>query len=332
MGLVDGVPHLLKTEGVSGLYSGLASTCMKQGGNQGSRFFYMAQWRLLVGGDAEAKLRGRAASPLSFFFNEADRDRDRRFRPKHLTFAGGLGAGLFSVLCTSPFDIVKTRMQSTEAKNYARARRARRSGPARKPPRRSDVEGAKHRAQVHRRLLQADRDQGGPEGLLQRRPRAVRARRPRPGHHLPLRRPRLRRHRREGRDLVVVTSQKKTTDDARPGLLPGLGRLAVAGGDVGAHGGERGSVADGEDLRGEETHPLAEGRDATARDARPSWRRQPKSPNERASGAGAGRRRCRGRGRRSVRRRRRGQAPGGPRRASSPSSGARGWARGGAAG
>ena len=68
MGLVDGVPHLLKTEGVSGLYSGLASTCMKQGGNQGSRFFYMAQWRLLVGGDAEAKLRGRAASPLSFFF------------------------------------------------------------------------------------------------------------------------------------------------------------------------------------------------------------------------------------------------------------------------
>ena len=71
-----------------------------------------------------------------------DRDRDRPSRPKHLTFAGGLGAGLFSVLCTSPFDIVKTRMQSTEAKNYARARRARRSGTARKPPRRSDVEGA----------------------------------------------------------------------------------------------------------------------------------------------------------------------------------------------
>ena len=33
--------------------------------------------------------------------------------------AGGLGAGLFSVLATAPFDVVKTRMQSKDAKNYA---------------------------------------------------------------------------------------------------------------------------------------------------------------------------------------------------------------------
>lgn len=39
--------------------------------------------------------------------------------PRHVTFAGGLGAGLFSVLCTSPFDVVKTRMQSTGADAYA---------------------------------------------------------------------------------------------------------------------------------------------------------------------------------------------------------------------
>lgn len=94
-GMVEGVPYLIKTEGIAGLYSGLASTCMKQGGNQGSRFFFMAQWRLYNCGDPQGKL------------------------PKHLTFIGGLGAGLFSVCTTSPFDIVKTRMQSTEAKNYS---------------------------------------------------------------------------------------------------------------------------------------------------------------------------------------------------------------------
>jgi len=94
MGMVDGVSHIVKTEGIGGLYSGLVSTCMKQGGNQGSRFFFMAQYRAFIAGDAEAKL------------------------PKHLTFLGGLGAGLFSVLTTSPFDVVKTRMQSVEAKNY----------------------------------------------------------------------------------------------------------------------------------------------------------------------------------------------------------------------
>eukprot|EP00629_Pelagomonadales_sp_RCC1024_P003741 CAMPEP_0119292390 /NCGR_PEP_ID=MMETSP1329-20130426/44085_1 /TAXON_ID=114041 /ORGANISM="Genus nov. species nov., Strain RCC1024" /LENGTH=267 /DNA_ID=CAMNT_0007293231 /DNA_START=132 /DNA_END=931 /DNA_ORIENTATION=+ len=95
MGFAEGLPHLLRTEGFAGVYAGALSTAMKQGGNQGSRFFYMAQWRQLLAGDAEAKL------------------------PKHMTFLGGLGAGLFSVLTTAPFDVVKTRMQSTEAANYS---------------------------------------------------------------------------------------------------------------------------------------------------------------------------------------------------------------------
>ena len=79
MGLKEGIPHLLKTEGVAGLYAGLGATCLKQGGNQGSRFLFMAQWRQFLTGEADAKL------------------------PKHLTFVGGLGAGLFSVATTSFF-------------------------------------------------------------------------------------------------------------------------------------------------------------------------------------------------------------------------------------
>eukprot|EP00635_Sarcinochrysidales_sp_CCMP3193_P001503 CAMPEP_0118896338 /NCGR_PEP_ID=MMETSP1166-20130328/4253_1 /TAXON_ID=1104430 /ORGANISM="Chrysoreinhardia sp, Strain CCMP3193" /LENGTH=286 /DNA_ID=CAMNT_0006835395 /DNA_START=84 /DNA_END=944 /DNA_ORIENTATION=- len=94
MGMTSGVAHIVKHEGLGGLYNGLFSTCLKQAGNQGSRFFFMAQVRQFMTGDAEAKL------------------------PKHVTFVGGLGAGLFSVLTTSPFDVVKTRMQSTEAKHY----------------------------------------------------------------------------------------------------------------------------------------------------------------------------------------------------------------------
>ena len=83
----------------------------------GSRFLFMAQWRQFLTGEADAKL------------------------PKHLTFIGGLGAGLFSVATTSPFDVVKTRMQSTDAKLYERTLDCFARGPK----------------------------EGGPFGLLQRR-------------------------------------------------------------------------------------------------------------------------------------------------------------------
>ena len=95
MSPIDGIKHIMRTEGPIGLYSGLLSTCMKQGGNHGSRFMFMSEYKRMYKGHSEAKLK-----PIE-------------------SFLGGMGAGLFSVITTSPFDVVKTRMQSTQASAYS---------------------------------------------------------------------------------------------------------------------------------------------------------------------------------------------------------------------
>ena len=95
MSPIDGIKHIMRTEGPIGLYSGLLSTCMKQGGNHGSRFMFMSEYKRMYKGHSEAKLK-----PIE-------------------SFVGGMGAGLFSVITTSPFDVVKTRMQSTQASAYS---------------------------------------------------------------------------------------------------------------------------------------------------------------------------------------------------------------------
>mmetsp|Transcript_10924 Transcript_10924/g.19604 ORF Transcript_10924/g.19604 Transcript_10924/m.19604 type:complete len:296 (-) Transcript_10924:342-1229(-) len=92
---VDGLKHILKTEGIGGVYLGAAATAMKQGSNQGLRFMWFNEYKRMVTNDGEKKL-----TPLMGLF-------------------GGMSAGCFSTLGNNPFDVVKTRLQGTQSKQYA---------------------------------------------------------------------------------------------------------------------------------------------------------------------------------------------------------------------
>lgn len=85
---VQGIKFILKNDGVSGLYLGLLSTSLKQGGSNGVRFLFMSEWTRQLKGSPDAVLRPAES------------------------FMGGVFAGLLGVLTTQPFDVVKTRLQS----------------------------------------------------------------------------------------------------------------------------------------------------------------------------------------------------------------------------
>ncbi|KAL9191158.1 hypothetical protein ACHAXT_000864 [Thalassiosira profunda] len=92
---IDGFKHILATEGIGGVYQGAAATAMKQGSNQGLRFMWFNEYKRIVTNDGEKQL-----TPLMGLF-------------------GGMSAGCFSTLGNNPFDVVKTRMQGTQASQYA---------------------------------------------------------------------------------------------------------------------------------------------------------------------------------------------------------------------
>ena len=92
---MDGLKHIVKTEGIGGMYQGAAATALKQGSNQGLRFMWFNEYKRIVTNDGEQKL-----TPLMGLF-------------------GGMSAGCFSTLGNNPFDVVKTRMQGTKASQYA---------------------------------------------------------------------------------------------------------------------------------------------------------------------------------------------------------------------
>jgi len=92
---VTGMKHIIKTEGIGGIYQGAFATALKQGSNQGLRFMWFNEYKRIVTNDGEKPM-----TPLLGLF-------------------GGMSAGCFSTLGNNPFDVVKTRMQGTQASNYA---------------------------------------------------------------------------------------------------------------------------------------------------------------------------------------------------------------------
>jgi len=94
MSFVKGLKHIIKTEGFGGIYQGAIATAMKQGSNSGLRFMWFNEYKRRVTNDGEIAL-----TPIMGLF-------------------GGMSAGCFSTLGNNPFDVIKTRMQGTQAAQY----------------------------------------------------------------------------------------------------------------------------------------------------------------------------------------------------------------------
>jgi solute carrier family 25 citrate transporter 1 len=83
MPFVAGFKHILKTEGIGGVYQGAFATALKQGSNQGLRFMWFNEYKRIVTNDGQ-----KPTTPL-------------------IGLLGGMSAGCFSTLGNNPFDVVK---------------------------------------------------------------------------------------------------------------------------------------------------------------------------------------------------------------------------------
>jgi len=92
--MIKGIKQIYAAERLGGFYKGLSATIMKQASNQGLRFFWFNEYKNVVTNDGQKKM-----TPL-------------------LSLLGGMSAGIFSTLGNNPFDVVKTRMQGMDSKNY----------------------------------------------------------------------------------------------------------------------------------------------------------------------------------------------------------------------
>lgn len=93
-GLVHGTMSIVKQEGIFGIYRGLFPVMMRQGANSAVRFTTYSTLKQLVQGSTIPGQR----------------------LPGTITFGIGAIAGLVTVYTTMPLDVIKTRMQSLEAR------------------------------------------------------------------------------------------------------------------------------------------------------------------------------------------------------------------------
>ncbi|XP_011498220.1 PREDICTED: putative tricarboxylate transport protein, mitochondrial [Ceratosolen solmsi marchali] len=94
-GFFHGVSHIVKENGLRGIYQGLTPTIIKQGSNQAIRFFVMES--------------------LKEWYKGGD---NNKHVPKLVVGAFGAVAGAASVYGNTPIDVIKTRMQGLEAAKY----------------------------------------------------------------------------------------------------------------------------------------------------------------------------------------------------------------------
>ncbi|GAA6025256.1 hypothetical protein JCM8202_001933 [Rhodotorula sphaerocarpa] len=97
-GLVHGTVSIVKEEGISGIYRGLGPVAARQGANSAVRFTTYGTLKSFVSGNT------RPGETL----------------PAGITFAIGAVAGVVTVYATMPLDVIKTRMQSLEARQQYR--------------------------------------------------------------------------------------------------------------------------------------------------------------------------------------------------------------------
>jgi hypothetical protein len=80
------IKHIIKQEGLQGLYQGYIPTLIRQSLNQASRFLFYQHYKDYI------------------------MQKNRQFSPYH-SLQGGVFAGIFSVIISTPADVLKTQMQ-----------------------------------------------------------------------------------------------------------------------------------------------------------------------------------------------------------------------------
>lgn len=91
---IEGLKHIIQSEGISGVYKGATATALKQGSNMALRFSFYNEYKKYF------TREGNKLSPIQ-------------------SLIGGMCSGCFSTLGNNPFDVVKTRMQGTQASQYS---------------------------------------------------------------------------------------------------------------------------------------------------------------------------------------------------------------------